>query len=220
MLKLVIGNKNYSSWSMRPWVLLRHFKVDFEEIRIPLFTETYRQELAEYSPTLRVPVLIDGDVTIWDSMAICEYISDRYLDMPALPEDPVRRGLCRAYCAEMHGGFFALRQQMPMNCRSRRRIAIDEELRSEIARIESLWTEALQANRDAGPYLFGDFSMADAFFAPVVMRFRTYGVELPQICSDYMSTVVQNRAVYSWVTAACEESESLPDYHLGEELTG
>jgi len=219
MLKLVIGNKNYSSWSMRPWVLLRHFKVDFEEIRIPLFTETYRQELAEYSPTLRVPVLIDGDVTIWDSMAICEYISDRYLDMPALPEDPVRPGLYRAYCAEMHGGFFALRQQMPMNCRSRRRIAIDDELRSEIARIESLWTEALQANRDAGPYLFGDFSMADAFFAPVVMRFRTYGVELSQICSDYMSTVVQNRAVYSWVTAACEESESLPDYHLGEELS-
>lgn len=219
MLKLVIGNKNYSSWSMRPWVLLRHFDIDFEEIRIPLFTDNYRQQLAEYSPTLRVPVLIDGDLTIWDSMAICEYISDRYLEMPALPEDPARRGLCRAYCAEMHGGFFALRNHMPMNCRSRRRIPIDAELQSEIARIEALWTEALQANQDRGPYLFGDFSMADAFFAPVVMRFRTYGVELPPLCSDYMSTMAQNRAVYSWVAAACEETELLPDFHFGEELT-
>jgi glutathione S-transferase len=155
MLKLVIGNKNYSSWSMRPWVLLRHFNVDFEEIRIPLFTETFQQQLAEFSPTLKVPVLIDGDVTIWDSMAICEYVSDRYLELPALPEDPVRRGLCRAYCAEMHGGFFALRQQMPMNCRSRRRITIDDELRSEIARIESLWTEALQANQASNGGLGG-----------------------------------------------------------------
>lgn len=219
MLKLVIGNKNYSSWSMRPWVFMRHFNVDFEEIRIPLFTETYREQLAEYSPTLKVPVLIDGDVTIWDSLAICEYISDRYLETPALPEDPAIRGLCRAYCAEMHGGFFTLRNQMPMNCRSRRRVPIDAELQSDIARIETLWTEALRANKDQGPYLFGKFSMADAFYAPMVMRFRTYGVEMPQICADYMSTMAQNRAVYSWITAACAESESLPDYHLGEELT-
>ena len=219
MLKLVIGNKNYSSWSMRPWVLLRHFDVEFEEIRIPLFTENYQQALSQYSPTLRVPVLIDGDLTIWDSLAICEYVSDRYLEMPALPADPARRGLCRAYCAEMHSGFFAIRNQMPMNCRSRRRISIDSELQAEIDRIEALWTTALQANQDAGPYLFGEFTMADAFFAPVVMRFRTYGVELSALCSDYMSTIAQNKAVYSWVSGACEESESLPDFHFGEELT-
>lgn len=219
MLKLVIGNKNYSSWSMRAGVFLRHFNVECEEVRIPLFTPNYKEQLAEYSPTLRVPALIDGELTIWDSLAICEYVSDRYLNGAGLPTDPAIRGLCRAYCAEMHGGFFALRNEMPMNCRTRFKVEIGAELQADIDRIQQLWSEARSAYKAAGPYLFGEFSLADAFFAPVVMRFRAYEVELNSECSEYANAIVQNEAVQAWVSDAKAESESLPDFHLGVELT-
>lgn len=219
MMKLVIGNKNYSSWSMRAWVFLRHYGVDFEEIRIPLFTPDYKEQLAEYSPSLRVPALIDGDLTIWDSLAICEYVSDCYLEGAGFPADRAVRGLCRAYCAEMHGGFTSLRNEMPMNCRSRFRVEIGADLQSEIDRIQQLWTQARAAHRSDGAYLFGGFSMADAFFAPVVMRFRAYGIELNSECADYMNTILQNDAVKVWVADASVEQESLPDFHLGDELT-
>lgn len=218
MLKLVIGNKNYSSWSMRPWVMLTHFNIDFEEVRIPLFTEKYQEKLAIYSPTLRVPVLIDGDTTIWDSLAICEYVSDKYLDGAALPSQAKQRALCRAYCAEMHAGFFAIRNQLPMNCRARRKLDLNDELDGEIARIMRLWEEARHANAETGPYLFGGFTMADAFYAPVVMRFLTYGVGLSPMGEEYANNLTENEAVKAWVEDARDETEVLPDFELGEAL--
>ena len=216
MLKLVIGNKNYSSWSMRPWVLMVHFGLEFEERRIPLFTSSWKEELAEYSPSMKVPVLLDGDLPIWDSLAICEYVSEKLLQGQALPKSMFQRAQCRSYCAEMHGGFLEIRKQMPMNIRERRRIEIGPELAEEIGRIEQLWLQARDANGDIGPYLFSSFSMADAFFAPVVMRFKTYGVELDPVCMEYMDTVSGNAAVQAWVEEAKKETEVLPDYALGE----
>ncbi len=215
MLKLVIGNKNYSSWSMRPWVLMMHFGVEFEEIRIPLFTPDYQQQLAEYSPNLKVPVLIDGNLTVWDSLAICEYVSEKTLQHKALPESLFQRAQCRAYCAEMHSGFPLIRSQMPMNCRSRRKVDIGPDLAQEIARIEQLWVEAREANSIVGPYLFGSFSLADAFFAPVAMRFRTYGVSLSDAAAEYQETLSNNSAIQAWVTGAAQESEVLEDYEIG-----
>ncbi len=218
MLKLVIGNKNYSSWSMRPWVLMMHFGVEFEEIRIPLFTEGYQERLAEYSPNLKVPVLVDGNLTVWDSLAISEYICEKLLQGRALPESLFQRAQCRAYCAEMHSGFPLIRNQLPMNCRSRRRVEIGPELKGEIARIEALWAEAREANSVVGPYLFGSFSMADAFFAPIALRFRTYGISLDSDAMRYLETLVENRAIQAWVAGAKEEDEELPDFELGEKI--
>lgn len=218
MLKLVIGNKNYSSWSMRPWVLMTHFGVQFEEIRIPLFIEGYQQHLSEYSPTLKVPVLIDKDLTIWDSLAISEYVSEKYLQEQAFPSSAAERALCRAYCAEMHGGFFEIRNQLPMNCRARRRVEIGPGLEKEIARIQMLWVEARDRYSDVGPYLFGSFSIADAFFAPVAMRFSTYGITLESKAMGYLETLIGNPAVQAWVSAAKTEQEVLPDFEIGENL--
>ena len=218
MLKLVIGNKNYSSWSMRPWVLMTHFGLDFEEVRIPLFTDNYQEKLAVYSPTLRVPVLIEGDTAIWDSLAISEYLNEQYLDGAALPSGAKQRSLCRAYCAEMHGGFFAIRNQMPMNCRARRRFNLNAELEGEIARIMRLWEQAREENSEAGDYLFGGFSMADAFYAPVVMRFLTYGVPLSSKAEEYATTIAGNDAVCEWVSGAKSETEELPDFEFGEPI--
>ncbi|MCG8412648.1 MAG: glutathione S-transferase family protein [Pseudomonadales bacterium] len=216
MLKLVIGNKNYSSWSMRPWVLLSHFNIVFDEVRIPLFTQDYQQELAKYSPSLKVPVLIDGDTTIWDSLAICEYVSEKYLGGAPLPSSAKERALCRAYCAEMHAGFFAIRNQLPMNCRARKKLTLNSQLETEIARIQRLWDEAREKYQDQGPYLFGEFSIADAFYAPVVMRFLTYGISLSPLSEEYLTNMVMNEAIQSWVQEAQTETEVLPDFELGE----
>ena len=218
-MQLVIGNKNYSSWSMRAWVLLTHFQLPFEEIRVPLFTADYQQTLARYSPSLKVPALIDGELTLWDSLAISEYVSEKYLEGAALPADETTRALCRAYCAEMHSGFFAIRNQLPMNCRQRRQVTLDSALEAEIARIDTLWSQALGAADHKGDYLFGEFSVADSFFAPVASRFHTYGVELSSLAQRYADQLLKNPAVAAWVEGAKLEPESLPDFEMGSEIS-
>ena len=154
-MKLVIGNKNYSSWSLRAWLLLHHFEIAFEEVRIPLFTEGYIDELRKYSPTLKVPVLIDDGNTIWDSLAICEYISEKYLAGGGLPEKLYDRAICRSYCAEMHSGFTEIRTQMPMNCRARRKIEFSSALSAECHRVDSLWAQARGLAESSGEFLTG-----------------------------------------------------------------
>jgi len=141
-MQLIIGNKNYSSWSLRPWLLLRHCGVHVEEVGVALFTEGYQEELAKYSPTLRVPVLIDGSHTIWDSLAICEYVSEKYLKNDAFPANVMERALCRSYCSEMHSGFMAIRSEMPMNCRARKRLQISAAAQAECGRVDQLFAEA------------------------------------------------------------------------------
>ena len=218
-MQLVIGNKNYSSFSMRAWVLLTHFQVEFEEVRIPLFTADYQRALARYSPSLRVPALVDGELTLWDSLAISEYISEKYLQGAALPEPLSTRAVCRAYCCEMHSGFFEIRNQLPMNCRQRRRLNIGAALQEEIHRIDALWAEAFKGRASDEDYLFGEFSIADSFFAPVASRFRTYGIELSAPAQAYAERLLNNPAVKAWVEAAISEPESLPDFEMGAEIS-
>ena len=217
-MQLVIGNKNYSSWSMRPWLLLKHFGLDFHEVGIALFTPGYREELARYSPTLRVPVLKDDSLTVWDSLAICEYVAEKYLAGRAYPRDIEDRALCRSYCNEMHSGFLAIRGEMPMNCRARKSLQLSEVARAECERIDRLFAEARQRYSSRGEYLFGDFSIADCMYAPIAMRFKTYGVELSEISQDYLKTLLQNPALRAWVDAAENETQILQDFEVGEPL--
>lgn len=218
-MQLVIGNKNYSSWSLRPWLLLKHFDLPFEEIKIALFTEGYERELAQYSPTLRVPVLKDGESTIWDSLAICEYVSEKYLQGSALPKNIEERALCRAYCSEMHSGFMAIRSEMPMNCRARKRLEISAAAAFECSRVDQLFSDARAQFSRRGDYLFGDFSLADCMFAPIVMRFTTYGIDLSESSQEYVRIILQNSALSAWVEDAQNESQILADFEMGEEIT-
>jgi glutathione S-transferase len=217
-LQLVIGNKNYSSWSLRAWLLLAHYELDFHEIPIALFTPGYKDELARYSPSLKVPTLIDEELSVWESLAICEYVNEVYLDGRALPSGREARALCRSFCNEMHAGFSAIRSELPMNCRARKRVTLSPEVLAEVARIDALWTQGRRRFVEFGPYLFGKFSLADCMFAPVVMRFQTYGVALGPEATEYCASMLENPALQRWVAAAREEPLQLPQYEVGEDV--
>src|SRR6202030_2914832 len=183
-LKLVIGNKNYSSWSMRPWLALRANNIDFEEVLIPLYTgEADKKRILDVSLAGKVPVLIDGDVTVWDSLAIIEYLAERFPEKRLWPQDRTQRAHARSVSAEMHSGFAALRNECGMNLhRPVGAIALSREAHADIARIQQIWTECRERYGKLGPFLFGNFSGADAMFAPVVHRFRIYAIPVtPQV---------------------------------------
>ncbi len=204
---IVIGNKNYSSWSMRPWLVLRHLGVDLEEVIIPLRRPDTRTAILQHSPTGLVPVLKHGPFAVWDSLAICEYLAERYPEAGLWPEEPGARATARSVVAEMHGGFPILRSTMPLDCRSSRpgagRAAGIED---EIARIVEIWEICRHCFGDGGDLLFGEhFSIADAFYAPVVSRFRTYGVATCGAAAEYIQAVWSLPTVQAWVEAA--ESE-------------
>lgn len=207
---LVIGNKNYSSWSLRPWLALTEAGIAFEERRIVLDQPQSKAVILQHSPSGKVPCLIDGGLTVWDSLAICETASERYAGGALWPADADARARARAVSAEMHSGFAALRTHLPMDIRARdsERGAIAQQrtdVAADIARIHSIWSDCLK--RSGGPLLFGAFSIADAFFAPVVTRFRTYGVELPAPLARYAETVLALKAMQRWVEAAVAETE-------------
>ena len=215
-MELVIGNKNYSSWSLRPWLLLSHFDIPFEEIKVLLYEENTHQRLAEYSPTFKVPVLIDDKITVWDSLAICEYISETFLKGRGLPESPTDRAICRSYCAEMHAGFEALRSTMPMNCRATRRINIDKETLKDIHRIDGMWQDAL--NRHDGEFLFGDFSIADCMYAPVASRFASYQIDISDTSKQYMDRLLTLPSMRRWYEAALLEKEVVGEGEAGTDV--
>jgi glutathione S-transferase len=205
-MKLVIGNKNYSSWSLRPWLALKATGIPFDEQRIPLDQPDTKARMLAVSPAGRVPVLVDGEALIWDSLAICEWLAERHPEARLWPADPVQRARARAISAEMHSGFHGLRSAMPMNCRSRHPDCgqtVDAIV--DIARIIGIWTDALAAS--GGPFLFGHFTIADAMYAPVVSRFVTYAVPLLSPCTDYIASVQALPAMREWNAAAAAESE-------------
>lgn len=218
-MQLVIGNKNYSSWSLRPWLLMSAFGLEFEEIQESLQKEGLQKRLGRYSPTCRVPVLVDGGVTVWDSLAICEYISETYLDGQGWPADPRARAQARSVCTEMHSGFSALRTEMPMNCRARRRVELSEVAQADVARIDAIWTEYSTRYGELGPWLFGSLTIADCFFAPVAFRFRTYGVELSDGAQQYAARLRDHDIMQRWLSAALEEKEILTEEEVGVDLS-
>lgn len=213
-LKLVIANKNYSSWSMRPWVVMKAFGISFEEIRIGLDLPDTGARIAQYSAAGRVPVLLDGGITVWDSLAICEYLADQFPDKPLWPSDVARRARARSMCAEMHSGFTDLRSKMSMNIKAsfpgKGRTPGSQ---ADIGRICELWEDCL-SHSGAHGFLFGDFSIADAYFAPVVMRFRTYGVTLAPALQAYVNRVVEHPAVAEWIRGALDETDGIAKYDV------
>ncbi len=207
-LKLVIGNKNYSSWSMRPWLALRANGIAFEEVFIPLYTgDADKQRILGVTRSGKVPALVDGDVTVWDSLAIIEYLAERFPDARLWPEDRASRAHARSISAEMHSGFMALRSECPMNLhRPVRGIALSEDARANIARIQAIWLECRERHGKRGPFLFGAFGAADAMFAPVVYRFRTFAIEVASEVQAYMDTMLALPAVQEWTKAGLAET--------------
>jgi len=208
---LVVANKNYSSWSLRAWLGLTQAGIVFDEMRIRLGFPDTKERILGYSPAGRVPILLDGQVRIWESIAILEYAAERWPEKRMWPADRGARALARAVSAEMHAGFAALRTAMPMNCRGRypgkgRGPAVD----ADIARIEAMWADCLK--RSGGPFLFGAFSIADAMYAPVASRFLTYGVQLAGAVQQYADAVLGLPAMREWYEAAAAEPEVLAEY--------
>jgi len=215
-MKLIIGNKNYSSWSLRAWLFLSVNDLAFEEVKIALSQENTRSEIAKHSKAGKVPVIHDGDLLVWDSLAICEYVSEQYLDGKGWPADAKARALARSCCAEMHSGFFTLRGAMPMNCRAtNRNVPMTEDLHKEISRIDSIWTGLRAQNSNQGPWLFGEFSIADCMFAPVVFRFATYNVAVSDSSRQYMESVLENPKIKLWLEQAQKEVETIESEEVG-----
>ena len=214
-MQLYIGNKNYSSWSMRPWVLMREFGIAFDEVMVRFdgfdASSKFKQTMAGVSPVAKVPVLVDGDLVVWDTLAIAEYLAERH---PALwPSDAKARARARSLCAEMHSGFGGLRSACPQNIEAHlpevgaKVLAEQANVRFDLARLQAMWTEALQ--RSGGPFLFGAYSVADAYFAPVVGRLRTYALPVEPAVAAYCDRVWASAGVAAWVRDALAEQEYL-----------
>ena len=212
---LYIGNKNYSSWSLRAWLILRESHIDFEERRILLDVETTAEELAALGAAMRIPVFEIGDERIWDSLAIAETVAERWPDKRLWPADQAARAHARSICAEMHSGFEALRNRMPMNCRAMgRKVTLTDELTADIDRVVEIWSDCF--HRYNGEWLFGNFSIADAMYAPVVLRLRTYGINLPESASHYPRRLLKSPAMQEWLSAAECEVEVIEQDEVGQ----
>lgn len=217
MLKLYIGNKNYSSWSMRPWVLLTQAGIPFEEVmvRFDAFdaTSAFKRTMAAHNPVGKVPVLVDNGFAVWDTLAIAETLAEQFPDKALWPADPQARARARSVCAEMHSGFVALRGACPMNIEASLpdigALALRDQpaVRADLARLVAMWSELLQ--HYGGPMLLGDFSIADAYFAPVVMRIRTYALPVPPTVAAYIDRFCALPGVKAWIDGALAERDFL-----------
>ena len=206
-LTLVIGDKNLSSWSLRPWLAMKQAGIDFSERKILLDRPETKSEIRKYSPSGRVPCLIDGDIAIWDSLSICEYLAEKFPDRHLWPEEPMARALARSVSAEMHSGFAALRSLWPMNFVREDMRHLTYGVDDDIARIAEIWESARRDHAAGGPFLFGAFSIADAMYAPVVSRFVTYGpVVLPPRAAEWFATMRSLPAMKAWGEGAAAET--------------
>jgi len=211
---LIIGNKNYSSWSLRPWMLLQHLGLEFDEVQIALSLPDTQARIAQYSPAGRVPVLRHGELTLWESIAIGEYLCE--LTGRGWPHERAARAQARVLSAEMHAGFQALRDQWPMNARAvGRRTPITAQLAADIHRIDALWSDCRQRFGASGPWLCGDYSLADAMYAPVALRFRSYGATLSAAAASYLDTVLKDAPLQQWLADAALESWTIGYSEVG-----
>ncbi len=222
MPTLVIGNKCHSSWSLRPWILMKHFGIPFDEVLVP-FTDpidspAWTAEIRKYSPAGKVPALVDGDIAVWESLAIAEYLAEKHADISIWPRDRAARALARSIASEMHAGFSAMRGACPMNLgkkyayRDRGAAAA-----KDAARVAEIWRNARERFGKDGPFLFGDFSAADAMYAPMVTRFETYSLPADPVVRAYMDAVLGTQAFQEWRKAALAESWIVPEDEVDEE---
>jgi glutathione S-transferase len=214
-LHLIIGNKAYSSWSMRPWLAMKAMGLSFRETVIPLYEPSSPAEIRKYSAAGKVPTLQHGSITVWESLAILEYLADAFYDKPWWPSDPHARAVARSISSEMHAGFQPLRQQMGMNVRKvfpPRPVAPD--VQDNITRIQNMWTDCRAKFGAGGPFLFGAFSNADAMYAPVVTRFKTYSVDLNPVCRAYSDAMLDHPSMEQWYADAAKESWVIDKFEL------
>ena len=208
-IRLVIGNKNYSPWSLCPWLLLKMFDIDYEEIKIALYQDNTAEKLGPYSPSLKVPVLLHNEVTVWDSLSICEYISEEFLGGSGWPTGSRRRASARSISAEVHSEFPTLKKEWPMNCKASWTLKPSERLSDEISRIDAIWSCCRHRFGENGNYLYGRFSIADCMFAPVAICFDIYGADLSREANTYLQTLLDNPFIQKWIAMGREEREAL-----------
>ncbi|VAW10273.1 Glutathione S-transferase [hydrothermal vent metagenome] len=211
MYTIVIGNKNYSSWSLRGWLAVKAAGAPYEEVLIPLETEEWDKRIGDFSPSRCVPVLIDGDVTVWDSLAIIESLAERHPEAGFWPQEAVARAHARSAAAEMHSGFTALRGACPMNFRRAVEVLpLADAVKADVARISTIWGEARATHGQSGPYLYGEWSAADMMFAPVVSRFRTYGIDAGPVVAAYVAAVEAHPHYVEWRDEGLKETWVVP----------
>lgn len=210
--RLVIGNHNYSSWSLRAWLYMRESNIEFELIRIPLFTDEWRRRAGQYSPTRRVPVLLDRDLAVWDTLSIFEYLREEVPGAVGWPQERVARAEARSISAEMHAGLMAVRDELPQNIRARRPLALSslsDQAQEQVERICDIWQSCRQRFGDQGPWLYGRFSIADVLYAPVALRFVTYDIPTPGRAAEFVDAISALPAIDEWRAAAGAEIETL-----------
>jgi len=211
-LTLIIGNKNYSSWSLRPWVFMKHYHIEFAEKRVPLFTATTAAELAEYGSGSKVPVLKDSELIVWDSLAILEYVSEKFLQGKGWPHNENARAVARSVSAEMHSSFTNVRNELPMNCRKNfTNIKLSAEAKNEIERIKTIWRTCRTQYAAEGEWLFGKYSIADAMYAPIALRFHGYNIPLEGIEAEYVESVLKQPCINEWIEAGKIEKEIIAE---------
>ena len=215
MLTLYIGNRNYSSWSLRPWLFMKMNGMSFDTVRIPLYTDASKTEILRVSPSGKVPLLVDDGLHVWDSLAICEHVIERFDPVHGWPRDAKAGAEARSLVAEMHSGFTALRSQLSMNCRRQPAPApYDDAAAADIHRIDAIWTACRSRFAAAGPGLFGAWSLVDAFYAPVVLRFDRYCLPCSPAARAWMDAVLELPALQEWVAAARAETEVLEQFEV------
>jgi glutathione S-transferase len=213
LYKLIIANRNYSSWSLRAWLFMTESDIAFEEIRIPMFTPTWPAEIAQYSPVGRVPVLLDGDITVWDTPAIIEHLREDYPDAVGWPDSKGMRAHARSISSEMHAGFLSIRDELPQNIRARNKRelkGLSDSCRNQIGRIDEVWSDCRRRYGDSGPWLFGTFSIADIIFTPIALRFVTYSISVSDKAQEFIDAVQTSSSIKQWIDAAHAESEAIP----------
>ncbi len=219
-MELYIGNKNYSSWSLRAWLMLEKSGIPFNEVKLKLFTPDFYRQLEGISPNLKVPALVDGDIRVWDSLAICEYINETYMSGTAWPKNPSQKAKARSIACEMHSGFNALRDELPMNVRATRCIQLSDAAKKDIQRVDDIWSSQMDTfdTDNSGSWLFDTWSISDMMFAPVVMRFQSYGIAVSDNSRRYMKYVTESTEMQRWIAAALEETEIVVEDEAGVQL--
>jgi len=212
MHNLIIGNKNYSSWSLRPWLLMKVKNVPFNEIKIPLYIEGSKDKLLRFSPSGKVPAFEHEGNSVWDSLAICEHIADLYPEKKCWPENINERALARSISNEMHSGLLAIRNTLHMNCRKSITFKnITQELKADITRVCEIWQLCRKQHSNSGKFLFGEFSIADAMYAPIVLRFNSYGIEVGDVEKEYMNNLLSIHSLKEWIADGIQEKEHLAE---------
>lgn len=215
-MKLYIANQNYSSWSLRAWVMFATYDLDVEIEKLVLFTPEFYQALQGITPTAKVPTLVDGEITVWDSLAILQYVNETQLAGKAWPADLAARAKAIALACEMHSGFQALRNELPMNCRAKRKVTLSPQAQKDVARIDQIWAEQMVDYPHA--WLFGEWSIADAMFAPVALRFETYQIALSQKAQLYQNKVLASAPIQRWLAEAAQETDIVVEDEAGEPI--